>query len=37
MLQVDVIAALHLEGIGGNPQRISKIRRFKGSYHWRGL
>ena len=32
-----VIAALHHEEIGNNPQRISKLRRFEDDYEWGGL
>ena len=32
-----VIAALHQEEIGNNPQRISKLRRFEDDHEWRGF
>ena len=32
-----VLAALHQEGIGKNPQGITNLRRCKGGYSWRGL
>ena len=32
-----VIAALHYEEIGNDPQRISKVRRFEGNCEWGGF
>ena len=32
-----VLIALHHEVTGNDPHRISKLRRFEGSYKWRGL
>ena len=32
-----VIAALHQQEIGNNPQRISSLRGFEASYHWSGF
>ena len=32
-----VLMVLHHEAIGNNPEQISKLKRFKSSYHWRGL
>ena len=32
-----ILAALHHENIDSHPERISKLRRFKGDYDWRGL
>ena len=32
-----VLAALHHEEIGNNPERVSKLRRFEENYNWSGL
>ena len=32
-----VIAALHHEDIGNNPEHVSKLRHDEGKYNWKGL
>ena len=32
-----VIAAMNWEGIGNNPERVSKLRRYEGEFDWSGL
>ena len=32
-----IIAALHYQGIGGNPQRISKLKPFVNRYNWKDI
>ena len=32
-----VIAAMKWEGVGNNPERVSKLRRYEGEFDWSGL